>query len=165
MEKIKSYTKSEILEFLEEVKDPEIPVLSLMDLGIIRDVKLDNGVEVVITPTYSGCPAMNMMEVQIISKLQSIGIQQAKVSTVLSPPWTTDWISTEGRRKLKEYGITPPTTKSTDAIDIINEFKKVSCPYCASANTEIISQFGSTPCKSLFRCIDCREPFDYFKCH
>lgn len=162
-----SPSKSELLEILETVTDPEIPVLTVMDLGVIRDIKLlENGtVKVIITPTYSGCPAMNMIEVNIKAALLEAGYQLVDVETVLSPPWTTDWISEKGRQKLKAYGIAPPQEGVVDKNALFAEEKNIICPHCESTNTEMISQFGSTACKSLYRCKDCLEPFDYFKCH
>jgi len=163
--------KEEILEkahrLLDAVCDPEIPVLTVADLGIIRDIKiLDDGtLEVIITPTYSGCPAMNVIEVNIRAALQEGGFERVKVTTVLSPAWTTDWLSEEGRRKLQAFGIAPPESASADKKALLGESRVLECPHCGSRNTEMISQFGSTACKSLFRCLDCREPFDYFKCH
>jgi ring-1,2-phenylacetyl-CoA epoxidase subunit PaaD len=157
--------KEHILKILESVPDPEIPVLTIEDLGIIRDVKVDNDtVTVVITPTYSGCPAMDMIEVNIKSALEDAGIKQVAVETVLTPAWTTDWISEDGKRKLREYGIAPPQGKADKRL-LTGDFDDITCPHCGSTNTEMISQFGSTPCKSLFKCKDCLEPFDYFKCH
>lgn len=152
---------------LDAVCDPEIPVLTVADLGIVRDVKIsdDGTLEVVITPTYSGCPAMNMIEVNIKSALQEGGFERVKVTTVLSPAWTTDWLSEEGRRKLRAFGIAPPAEPSADKKALLGERRALECPHCGSANTEMISQFGSTACKALFRCLDCLEPFDYFKCH
>ncbi len=159
-------TTEEIWQILEEVTDPEIPVLTVADLGIIRDVKIheDETVEVVITPTYSGCPAMNVIEINIKAALQEKGFDKVKVTTVLSPAWTTDWLTESGKRKLKEYGIAPPQG-SVDKGALFGKEKDIQCPHCNSTNTEMISQFGSTPCKSLYRCKDCLEPFDYFKCH
>lgn len=149
--------KQHILDILEDVTDPEIPVISISDLGILREVNIENDqLEIVITPTYSGCPAMLEIEKNIHNALKSEGITDFKISTVLSPAWTTDWMSEEGKRKLKEYGIAPPNP--TDESDI-------QCPNCGSQNTILVSQFGSTACKSLFKCEDCLEPFDYFKCH
>lgn len=152
---------------LNAVCDPEIPVLTVADLGIVRDVKIsdDGTLEVVITPTYSGCPAMNMIEVNIKSALQEGGFERVKVTTVLSPAWTTDWLSEEGRRKLRAFGIAPPAGPSADKKALLGERRALECPHCGSTNTEMISQFGSTACKALFRCLDCLEPFDYFKCH
>ncbi|PSR12839.1 MAG: phenylacetate-CoA oxygenase subunit PaaJ [Bacteroidetes bacterium] len=156
-----------IWEVLETVSDPEIPVLSVIDLGIVRDVLLDDSgqLEVVITPTYSGCPAMNTIEVNIRAVLQEHGYDPVKVTTVLSPAWTTDWMTTAGRRKLKAYGIAPPEPGQVDKHALFGEDKQVECPRCGSRNTKMIAQFGSTACKSLYKCEDCLEPFDYFKCH
>ncbi len=144
-----------IREALKVVTDPEIPVLSLEDLGVIRDIAVfPDEIEINITPTYSGCPAMEVMKQDIIEVLSQKFHKKIKVSTQLSPAWTTDWISEEGKKKLFEYGIMPPSKNNT-----------IICPQCQSKNTELISQFGSTSCKALYRCTDCLEPFDYFKCH
>jgi ring-1,2-phenylacetyl-CoA epoxidase subunit PaaD len=146
------------------VVDPEIPVLTIADLGVLRDVAVNDGrVEVAITPTYSGCPAMNMIGLEIELALEREGIHQAKIRTVLSPAWTTDWMSDDGRRKLLEYGIAPPQAGSGRRA-LFGE-QQVACPQCGSENTELLSEFGSTSCKALWRCKSCREPFDYFKCH
>ena len=136
---------------LEGVADPEIPVVSVVDLGIVRDVRPDR---VVITPTYTGCPATQVIERDIRSALDAAGFRNVAIETVLSPPWTTDWISERGKQKLHAYGIAPPTPRGP-----------VICPQCGSAATEEISRFGSTPCKALWRCRACLEPFDRFKCH
>ncbi len=163
---MQTISKDTIYKILEQVKDPEIPVLTIIDMGIIRDIKLsENEVEVVITPTYSGCPAMNMIEVEIKSALQANGFQNPKVTTVISPAWTTEWLSENGRKKLKEYGIAPPVEPSKDKNALFQDEKKVQCPQCDSFDTHLVSQFGSTPCKSLYKCNSCLEPFDYFKCH
>jgi ring-1,2-phenylacetyl-CoA epoxidase subunit PaaD len=147
-----------------QVVDPEIPVLTIADLGVLRDVTVtDAGLEVAITPTYSGCPAMNMIALEIEIALERQGIRNPKVRTVLSPAWTTDWMSEEGRRKLKDYGIAPPIAGSGRRALFGDQ--RVSCPQCGSADTEVLSEFGSTSCKALWRCRSCREPFDYFKCH
>lgn len=147
-----------------QVVDPEIPVLTIADLGVLRDVTVTDGaVEVAITPTYSGCPAMNMIAVEIELALEREGIRNPKIRTVLSPAWTTDWMSEQGRRKLKEYGIAPPQAGSGRRA-LFGE-QEVACPQCGSVNTEVLSEFGSTSCKALWRCKACREPFDYFKCH
>ena len=158
---------SEIWTLLETVCDPEIPALTVTDLGIIRDVRVltDGTVEVVITPTYSGCPAMGIIEVNIRAALQDAGFDRVKIATVLSPAWTTDWLSAEGRRKLTAFGIAPPAEASLDKKALLGERRAITCPFCQSTHTEMLSQFGSTACKALFRCLDCREPFDYFKCH
>ena len=159
-------TNDKIWQILEEVKDPEIPVLTVIDMGIIRDIKMSNDqIEVVITPTYSGCPAMNMIEVEIKAAIQANGYQNVKVTTVLSPAWTTDWLSEEGKKKLKAYGIAPPVESSKDLNALFQDEKSVQCPQCDSFDTKLVSQFGSTPCKSLYKCKNCLEPFDYFKCH
>ena len=152
---------------LESVTDPEVPVLTVNDLGIIREVRLadDGALEVVITPTYSGCPAMGVIEVNIRAALQEGGIDKVRVITVLAPAWTTDWLSADGRRKLLEYGIAPPAEASLDKKALYGERRALGCPHCGSSDTEMISQFGSTACKALFRCRECLEPFDYFKCH
>ncbi len=154
-----------IYDLLEQVPDPEVPALSIIDLGIVRNVEIENGKAVVtITPTYTGCPAMDMIEVNIKAVLQENGIE-SEIISVLSPAWTTDWMSEEGKQKLKAFGIAPPVGKTTDKLSLLGEEKLVKCPICNSNNTQMISQFGSTACKSLFKCNDCLEPFDYFKCH
>ena len=146
------------------VVDPEIPVLTIADLGVLRDVVLDGDhVEVAITPTYSGCPAMNMIALEIEVALERAGFHRPKVRTVLSPAWTTDWMSEEGRQKLRAYGIAPPQAASSRRTLFGDQ--KLSCPQCGSDKTELLSEFGSTSCKALWRCKSCREPFDYFKCH
>ncbi|QOZ11025.1 1,2-phenylacetyl-CoA epoxidase subunit PaaD [Bradyrhizobium sp. CCBAU 51765] len=146
------------------VVDPEIPVLTIADLGVLREVALDGDhVEVAITPTYSGCPAMNMIALEIEIALERAGFHHPKVRTVLSPAWTTDWMSEEGRQKLRAYGIAPPQASNSRRA-LFGE-QAVACPQCGSENTELLSEFGSTSCKALWRCKACREPFDYFKCH
>lgn len=145
------------------VCDPEIPVLGIADLGVLRDVKIENGaVEAIITPTYSGCPAMNMIALEIEVALENAGFAKPKVTTVLSPAWTTDWMTDEGKAKLKAYGIAPPAAKSGRRA-LFGE-QSVTCPHCGSSDTALISEFGSTACKALWRCKACAEPFDYFKC-
>jgi ring-1,2-phenylacetyl-CoA epoxidase subunit PaaD len=145
------------------VCDPEIPVLGIADLGVLRDVKIENGaVEAIITPTYSGCPAMNMIALEIEVALENAGFARPKVTTVLSPAWTTDWMTDEGKAKLKAYGIAPPAAKSGRRA-LFGE-QSVACPHCGSSDTALISEFGSTACKALWRCKACAEPFDYFKC-
>ena len=146
------------------VVDPEIPVLTIADLGVLRDVTVDEGrIEVTITPTYSGCPAMNMITLEIELALEREGFRDSKVRTVLAPAWTTDWMSEAGRRKLREYGIAPPQAGSSRRALFGKD--EVACPQCGSDDTEVLSEFGSTACKALWRCKTCREPFDYFKCH
>ena len=136
---------------LAAVPDPEIPAVSVVDLGIVRDVESD---KVMITPTYSGCPATDFIERNIREALDAAGYRDVAIETVLSPPWSTDWISEEGKEKLRAYGIAPPELA-----------KAATCPRCGSANTEEVSRFGSTPCKAQWRCKGCLEPFDRFKCH
>jgi len=158
--------KEHIYQLLETVPDPEVPVISVIDLVIVRDVIVtDNIIEIVITPTYTGCPAMDMIETNIKAVLQDNGFNNVKIKSILSPAWTTDWLSESGKNKLRAYGIAPPVGRSTDKSVLTGEAKLVCCPQCGSDNTEMISQFGSTACKSLFKCLDCKEPFDYFKCH
>ncbi len=145
------------------VVDPEIPVLSIADLGVLRDVKIENGtVEAIITPTYSGCPAMSLIALEVEVALENAGFANPKVTTVLSPAWTTDWMTEAGKVKLREYGIAPPAAKAGRRA-LFGE-DEVACPHCGSDNTERISEFGSTACKALRRCKACAEPFDYFKC-
>ncbi len=167
MQATKEISVEKIWEILEQVTDPEIPVLTVQDLGIIRDVKIDDAgqVVVIITPTYSGCPAMNTIEINIKAALQENGIDQVEVKTILDPPWTTDWLTESGKKKLKAYGIAPPQGKSHDKSELFAEERNVPCPRCGSTHTKMLSQFGSTACKALYQCLDCLEPFDYFKCH
>ena len=158
------HSTDKIWGLIGEIPDPEIPVLTLTDLGIVKDVSiLEEGVKVTITPTYTGCPAMKVFEDDIVAKLNQNGYDNVKINIVLSPAWSTDWISEEGRIKLKEYGISPPVGTS-DKTSLQREQNSIQCPRCDSMNTKMISQFGSTPCKSLYQCQDCKEPFDYFKC-
>ena len=158
-------TKEEINILLQQVMDPEVPVLTIHDLGIVRNIIIHQNeeVEICITPTYSGCPAMGAIATNIRMELLANGISNIKITEVLSPAWTTDWMTEDGKRKLREYGIAPPQYNShnnpreADAV--------VPCPQCNSTNTTLVSQFGSTACKALYKCLDCLEPFDYFKCH
>lgn len=156
-----------IWSLLQEVVDPEIPVLTVVDLGIIREVNVtENGVEVIITPTYSGCPAITRMEWDIRIKLLENGYEAVKITTQLSPAWTTGWMSQSGREKLKAFGIAPPNpTQSVCSADLFALEEAVQCPHCHSFHTQLISKFGSTACKAFYKCLDCQEPFDYFKCH
>ena len=147
-----------------QVVDPEIPVLSIADLGVLREVRVTgDAVEVVITPTYSGCPAMRMIELEIETALRAAGIDKLRIRTVLSPAWTTDWLSDAGRRKLALYGIAPPERAASRRALFAAD--AVACPRCGSRQTERLAEFGSTSCKALYRCRACAEPFDYFKCH
>ncbi|MFD2181827.1 1,2-phenylacetyl-CoA epoxidase subunit PaaD [Rhodoplanes azumiensis] len=146
------------------VQDPEIPVLTIADLGVLRDVRVnDAGIEVDITPTYCGCPAMTTIALEIAIALERAGLGRPTVKTVLSPAWTTDWMSDEGRAKLKDYGIAPPP-KGAGRRALFG-IEQVACPHCGATDTAPIAEFGSTACKALWRCNACREPFDYFKCH
>ncbi len=159
------HTAEEVEALLAEVKDPEIPVISIRELGVLRDVSvIDGRVEVTITPTYSGCPAMDVMQLDVERALRKAGVNDYQVKQVLSPAWTTDWISESGRRKLLEYGIAPPP-RSADIRALKGGSMEIACPQCGSTDTEMLSQFGSTACKALYRCNSCREPFDLFKCH
>jgi len=149
----------------EAVVDPEIPVLTIADLGVLRDVRLagDERIEVVITPTYSGCPAMNMIALEIEAAVERAGLGRPRVTTVLHPAWTTDWLTAAGREKLRAYGIAPPEGKAGGRRALFGE-EQVACPRCGSRDTERLAEFGSTACKALWRCRTCREPFDHFKC-
>ncbi|MCP1232106.1 MULTISPECIES: 1,2-phenylacetyl-CoA epoxidase subunit PaaD [Acetobacter] len=153
-----------VLHALDDVTDPEIPVLTIADLGILRDVRVHNGVvDVTITPTYSGCPAMNMITLDIETALARAGIENFHVNTTLSPAWTTAWLSEAGRQKLLAYGIAPPQEGSGRGS--LFGTVEVACPQCGSTDTSRLAEFGSTSCKALWRCNTCREPFDYFRCH
>lgn len=163
----------EVWHWLAQVPDPEIPVISLIDLGIIRDVEWrDDTLVVTVTPTYSGCPATTIINLDIETALTEKGLAKVRLERRLSPAWTTDWISAEGREKLKAYGIVPPIDGTAAGGILMKRIDRLSgrsnltiaCPRCGSTNTEKISQFGSTPCKASYRCTDCLEPFDYFKC-
>jgi ring-1,2-phenylacetyl-CoA epoxidase subunit PaaD len=153
---------------LDQLCDPEIPVVSLREMGILRDVYMsDTGVEVVITPTYSGCPAMEQIHDDILQSLQQLGVQ-GQVKTQLAPAWTTDWMSDSAKEKLRAYGIAPPNCQSTSTSQVVRFTRRlqddvVACPLCGSTNTTITSAFGSTACKALCKCLNCQEPFDYFK--
>jgi ring-1,2-phenylacetyl-CoA epoxidase subunit PaaD len=151
--------KDQVLEILAQVPDPEIPCVSVVDLGIVREVR--DGT-LVITPTYTGCPATIVIERDIRAALDRAGLREMRIETTLSPPWTTDWISDAGRDKLRAYGIAPPPKGAAKAS---LRDTPAECPRCGSSHTEEISRFGSTPCKALHRCLDCAEPFDRFKCH
>jgi ring-1,2-phenylacetyl-CoA epoxidase subunit PaaD len=159
--------KQQILSLLEQVPDPEVPVLSVIDLGIVRDVKRQGAeIEVIITPTYSGCPAMDVINMQIRMILLEHGYKNVRITTALSPAWTTEWMSDAGKKKLKAYGIAPPNPLQTVCdVKLFAEEEAVQCPHCQSYNTSMISRFGSTACKALYKCNHCLEPFDYFKCH
>lgn len=151
-------------EVLGQVMDPEVPVVSVVELGIVREVDWHAGhLRVIVTPTYSGCPATELIEDDIRSALENAGFAAPQLLRKLTPAWTTDWISPSGRQRLLAYGIAPPA-HSTSKRSLLGEAPEVQCPQCGSAHTELLSQFGSTACKALYRCCECREPFDYFKC-
>lgn len=154
-----------IYSILKDVSDPEIPVLSIVDMGVVRSAKLldNNRVNVEITPTYSGCPAMDVIGDDVKKAFQDKGYQ-AEVKLILSPAWTTDWMTDEAKQALKEYGIAPPMDATSDKEALLGNKKIIECPQCGSKNTQLISQFASTACKAMFKCEDCKEPFDYFKC-
>lgn len=153
-----------IWKVLEEVKDPEIPALNVREMGIVRDVALRNGHwHVIITPTYSGCPAMDTIAKDIHAALHQHHIT-AQVDTVLSPAWTTDWMTPEAHQKLRSVGIAPPQGNSADVRSLLGKEVRINCPNCGSENTRMVSAFGSTACKALYSCNACQDPFDYFKC-
>lgn len=160
---------SKIWSWLEEVTDPEIPVLNVVEMGIVRDVEIeDNRVVVKITPTYSGCPAMNTIELEILKKLEEKGIKSFRILTDYKETWTTNWMTDNAKRKLKEYGIAPPDKTDANSenylIGLKNSQKVVPCPYCASTKTKLQSEFGSTACKAQYYCNNCEQPFEHFKC-
>ena len=154
-----------LYELLAGVPDPEIPVLSVLDLGVVRHLRErgDGTIEVGVSPTYSGCPATPVIKADIVQALERDGFRAVAVD-VLSPPWTSDWISEEGRRKLLAFGIVPPAETVTSARRLLHPDLAIACPRCHSTETKKLSEFGSTPCKALYRCESCLEPFDYFKC-
>lgn len=154
-----SSLRDRIMSVLANVPDPEVPVVSVVDLGMVREVR-ESPPAVVITPTYTGCPATDVIRKSVRSALDTSGFEDVALETTLSPPWTTDWISDQGREKLRAYGIAPPPHSSS-----LKARPSPACPRCGSPNTEEISRFGSTPCKALWRCLSCAEPFDHFKCH
>ena len=160
-ENAKELNLEDIKALLATVPDPEVPVLTLQDLGIIRDVEvIDNVIKVTLTPTYMGCPATAAIRKMVSDALTDAGYPKPELDEKLFPAWTTEWISDEGKEKLRKYGIAPPNPSTDSRMN-----KPKACPLCGSENTEVVSQFGSTACKSLYRCLDCKEPFEYFKCH
>ena len=163
---IKNYNKKDIWNFISTIPDPEIPVITIEELGVLRDVEITpTKVVVTITPTYTGCPAMKMFEDDIISTLKKHSIDNVEIKMIYSPAWTTDWMTNEAKEKLRVYGIAPPIDGTADkGVLFENGPKVVVCPKCKSENTTLKSQFGSTACKALYTCDDCLEPFDYFKC-
>ncbi len=167
--------KKLVLEILETVSDPEVPVLSVIDLGIVTEVVVTItptsvgrgvGVTLFVTPTYTGCPAIDVMNMSMRMALLEAGFTNITIEQVLSPAWTTDWMSDAGKEKLKAYGIAPPQYRQAVCTpDSFQQEEAIQCPMCNSFHTELVSQFGSTACKALYKCLDCKEPFDYFKCH
>jgi ring-1,2-phenylacetyl-CoA epoxidase subunit PaaD len=162
-----------VWQILETVSDPEVPVLSVIDLGIVRNIAVtqtpqsgDWDVSISITPTYTGCPAIDVMSMGIRMALLQEGFTNITITQILSPAWTTDWMSESGKQKLKAYGIAPPKySKVVGSSNAFQEEEIIQCPLCNSQNTRLVSQFGSTACKALYQCNECQEPFDYFKCH
>lgn len=155
-----SHDKESLMALMEKIKDPEIPVLSIVDLGIVRDVQFENNQPVItITSTYNGCPAMDLITIQIMVLMRSAGFENPQVKMSLHPAWTTEWINESAKKRLQEYGIAPPDKRFSIPVD------GVECPRCHSVSTRLISEFGSTACKALYQCNDCKEPFDFFKCH
>ncbi|SFR72992.1 ring-1,2-phenylacetyl-CoA epoxidase subunit PaaD [Marinobacter daqiaonensis] len=163
-DRTKPITEEELWTLLDEVKDPEVPAVSVVELGIVRRIAEEDGEWVVdVTPTYSGCPATEMIEQSIVEALQLAGVRNGRIRRVLTPAWTTDWITDTGREKLREFGIAPPQG-SASKLSLTGMDETVICPICGSEDTQRVSEFGSTACKALYRCLDCHEPFDYFKC-
>jgi len=160
----KQHIDQKLIPILEKVYDPEIPVLSVMDMGVVRSAVIeDDVVKIEITPTYSGCPAMDVIGDDIKKALKEEGYD-SEIELILSPAWTTDWITPKGRKALEDYGIAAPLDAEADKEALLGHQKIVKCTNCGSTNTKLVSQFGSTPCKAQFQCKDCHEPFDYFKC-
>jgi len=157
-----AFPREQVLEWLSEVADPEIPVLTITDLGIVRDVDCSDGVTVSLTPTYSGCPATEVIEASVVAALEDRGVADVKIRRVLSPPWTTDWISEAGREKLRAFGIAPPVGSASKR-ELLGK-GAVHCPRCSTNQTTVVSEFGSTACKASYKCDECLEPFEYFKC-
>jgi ring-1,2-phenylacetyl-CoA epoxidase subunit PaaD len=155
-----------IYSLLAQVPDPEVPAINILELGIVRDVIIDanKNIHIVITPTYTGCPAMKVIEDDIQKIFAHENILNYNITTVLNPAWTTDWITPEGKKKLLDYGIAPPLTTTANKKVLLGQTPVIACPQCKSENTNMISQFGSTACKALWKCANCLEPFDYFKC-
>jgi len=161
---IRAHTKEEIFSILSVIPDPEIPVVSIEEMGMLRDVLItDKGYEVILTPTYTGCPAMGIIEQDIKMTLNANGVSPVTVKLIYDPAWTTDWMSDKAKEKLRSYGIAPPLHSSCNQDVFAHNI--IKCPHCGSSNTVMLSRFGATACKSLYKCNDCKEPFEYFKCH
>ena len=155
----------EIKKVISEIPDPEIPVITIQELGVLRDIFYqEESLKVVITPTYSGCPAMDRFQKDIIEKLEMLKVKSYEIKKQFDPAWTTDWITEEAKLKLKDYGIAPPEHKTKDKKSLLGNKQRIECPRCKTKETELVSQFGSTACKAMYRCTSCLEPFEYFKC-
>mgnify|MGYP001345285452 FL=1 len=155
----------DIKKVISEIPDPEIPVISIKELGVLRNIFYEeDSLKVVITPTYSGCPAMDRFQKDIIEKLEQLKVKNYEIKMQFDPAWTTDWISDEAKEKLRDYGIAPPTHKTKDKNSLLGNKQRIECPRCKTKETELVSQFGSTACKAMYRCTSCLEPFEYFKC-
>lgn len=155
----------EIKKVISEIPDPEIPVITIQELGVLRDIFYqEESLKVVITPTYSGCPAMDRFQKDIIEKLELLKVKSYEIKKQFDPAWTTDWITEEAKLKLKDYGIAPPEHKTIDKKSLLGNKQRIECPRCKTKKTELVSQFGSTACKAMYRCTSCLEPFEYFKC-
>lgn len=155
----------EIKKVISEIPDPEIPVITIQELGVLRDIFYqEESLKVVITPTYSGCPAMDRFQKDIIEKLELLKVKSYEIKKQFDPAWTTDWITEEAKLKLKDYGIAPPVHKTIDKKSLLGNKQSIECPRCKTKETELVSQFGSTACKAMYRCTSCLEPFEYFKC-
>ena len=155
----------DIKKVISDIPDPEIPVISIKELGVLRNIFFqEDSLKVVITPTYSGCPAMDRFQKDIVEKLELLKVKSYEIKMQFDPAWTTDWITEEAKEKLRNYGIAPPANKTKDKNILLGKKQMVECPRCKTKETELVSQFGSTACKALYRCISCLEPFEYFKC-
>lgn len=166
MVNLTTYTESDVMDLLNTIPDPEVPAISIVELGVVRKVeKKDSGFTIVITPTYSGCPALNMMKNDIQKKLTDASITHS-IEISLHPAWTTEWMSNEVKQKLKEYGIAPPRKRTGLENELFSQaYENINCPFCQSSETKLESIFGSTACKSLHYCNHCHQPFEHFKCH
>ena len=158
------FSKDDIFKMLSVIPDPEIPVVSIQEMGMLRDVVIsDKGYEVILTPTYTGCHAMGMIEAEIKSTLDRNKVFPATVRMVYEPAWTTDWMNDEAKEKLRRYGIAPPISSTCNSSEFVNN--SITCPHCGGVDTTMVSRFGATACKALYKCNSCKEPFEYFKCH
>ena len=169
MQQVENLTIESVWDILQTIPDPEVPVISIVELGVVRNVEIVNSdsIKVQITPTYSGCPALKTMEEDVMQKLREIGFTHIEIETIYKPAWTTDWLSENTKQKLKEYGIAPPAKLTFGHLIPLAKSidEKIPCPFCNSMNTALTSQFGSTACKALYFCYNCHQPFEHFKCH